>query len=193
MKRQNGLVCGVGISDNGKYKKWENKKDTREYSMWQKMIARCYSDYSNAPTYNNCTVSDEFLSFQTFAEFYNQNKWTDKLLLIPDKDILTHGKAKEYSRDTIVFVDKFINTIFTKRQNYRGDLPIGVGIRKYSSGVIKYIPICSEYGKNIYLGTYFTPQEAFNIYKIEKKDILKKSQICIKKNIQIFQINYIKQ
>ena len=36
MKRQNGLVCGVGISDNGKYKKWVNKKDTREYAMWQK-------------------------------------------------------------------------------------------------------------------------------------------------------------
>ena len=25
MKRQNGLVCGVGISDNGKYKKWVKK------------------------------------------------------------------------------------------------------------------------------------------------------------------------
>ena len=75
MKRQNGLVCGIGISDNGKYEKWKNKKDTREYAMWQKMIARCYYDKSLAkePTYLECTVSSEFLSFQTFAEFYTQN------------------------------------------------------------------------------------------------------------------------
>lgn len=173
MKRQNGLVCGVGVSNNGKYKKWVNHKDTREYSMWQKMIARCYADYGREPTYDGCTVSDEFLYFQTFAEFYTQNKWTDELLLIPDKDILTHGKAKIYSRETILFVDRFINVIFTKRQNHRGDLPIGVSIRKYPNGTTKYVPVCNEYGKSVYLGTYFTPQEAFVKYKEEKERYIK--------------------
>lgn len=175
MKRQNGLVCGVGISDNGKYKKWINKKDTREYAMWQKMIARCYYDKSleKEPTYLECSVSSEFLSFQTFAEFYTQNKWTNDRILIPDKDILSHGKAKIYSRETIVFVDKFINAIFTKRQRFRGNLPIGVGIRKYKSGTIKYVPVCNEYGKCVYLGTYFTPQEAFLKYKEEKERYIK--------------------
>lgn len=173
MKRQNGLVCGVGVSNNGKYKKWVNHKDTREYSMWQKMIARCYANYGREPTYDGCTVSDEFLYFQTFAEFYTQNKWTDELLLIPDKDILTHGKAKIYSRETILFVDRFINVIFTKRQNHRGDLPIGVSIRKYPNGTTKYVPVCNEYGKSVYLGTYFTPQEAFVKYKEEKERYIK--------------------
>lgn len=121
IKRENGKVCGVGISDNGKYQKWVNNKDTREYAMWQKMIARCYYDKNQdrEPTYQGCIVSDEFLSFQTFAEFYNQNKWTDDRKLIPDKDILTHGKSKIYSRDTIVFVDDFIDKIFTRRQRFR--------------------------------------------------------------------------
>ena len=173
MKRCSGLVCGVGISDDGKYQKWVNHKDTREYSMWQKMIARCYADYNRQPTYEDCTVSDEFLHFQTFAEFYNQNKWTDELLLIPDKDILTHGKSKVYSRETILFVDKFINVMFTRRQNHRGNLPIGVSDRKYPSGTIKYVPVCNEYGKCIYLGTYFTPHEAFMKYKEEKERYIK--------------------
>lgn len=173
MKRQSGFVCGVGISDDGKYQKWVNHKDTREYSMWQKMIARCYSDYNKEPTYEGCTVSNEFLYFQTFAEFYSQNKWTDKLLLIPDKDILTHGKSKVYSRDTIVFVDKFINTIFTRRQRFRGDLPIGVTVRRYQSGTIKYVAVCNEYGKCKYLGTYKTPSEAFYVYKKEKERYIK--------------------
>ena len=175
MKRQNGLICGVGISDNGKYKKWVNNKDTRVYAMWQKMIARCYYEKSleKVPTYQECTVSDEFLYFQNFAEFYENNKWTDELVLVPDKDILTHGKTKEYSRDTIVFVDKFINTIFTRRQRFRGDLPIGVTVRKYSSGTIKYVAVCNEYGKCKYLGTYKTPNEAFYAYKNEKEKYIK--------------------
>ena len=173
MKRQSGFVCGIGISDDGKYQKWVNHKDTRVYSMWQKIIARCYADYGRELTYDDCTVSDEFLYFQTFAEFYNQNKWTDELLLVPDKDILTHGKSKVYSRDTILFVDKFINTIFTRRQNHRGNLPIGVSERRYPSGTIKYVPVCNEYGKCIYLGTYFTPQEAFLKYKEEKERYIK--------------------
>lgn len=186
MKRQQGLVCGIGISDEGKYQKWVNHKDTREYAMWQKMIARCYYYDKQTPTYIGCTVSDEFLSFQTFAEFYHENIWTDKLKLIPDKDILTHGKAKVYSRETICFVDKFINTIFTKRQRFRGDLPIGVSTRTYSSGLIKYVAVCNEYGKNKYIGTYTTAHEAFLAYKIEKEKYIKEVAEFYKTNYPQF-------
>lgn len=188
MKRQNGLVCGVGISDDGKYPKWINNKDTREYAMWQKMIARCYYYDKQAPTYIDCTVSDEFLSFQTFAEFYNQNKWTDDRILIPDKDILTHGKAKIYSRENICFVDDFINRIFTKRQRFRGDLPIGVSIRKYPTGLVKYVAVCNEYGKCKYLGTYITPYEAFLVYKKEKERYIKEVANKYKKQFKKFPV-----
>lgn len=186
MKRQNGLVCGVGISDDGKYEKWANNKDTREYAMWQKMIARCYYYDKQEPTYKDCTVSEEFLSFQTFAEFYNQNKWTNDRVLTPDKDILTHGKAKIYSRETICFVDEFINKIFTKRQRFRGDLPIGVSIRKYPTGLIKYVAVCNEYGKCVYLGTFVTPYEAFVAYKKEKERYIKEVANKYKKCFQNF-------
>lgn len=173
---QKGFVCGIGISDDGKYPKRtpDGKKDSREYAMWQKMIARCYYDKSlkKEPTYQDCTVSDEFLSFQTFAKFYEENKWTDELILIPDKDILTHGRTKIYSRDTIVFADKLINTIFTKRQNKRGDLPIGVSIRNYPT-CTKYVATVNKYGKSYYLGLFNTISEAFNAYKTEKEKYIK--------------------
>lgn len=169
------LVCGVGISDDGIYKKYitSEHRNTREYEMWQKMLNRCYkSSKTNNPTYIDCFVSEEFLSFQTFAQFYNENKWCDDKILIPDKDILTHGKAKIYSRDTIVFVDKLINTIFTKRQNERGNLPIGVSYRKYPT-ITKYIAVCNKYNKSVYLGSYFNPHDAFLAYKTEKEKYIK--------------------
>lgn len=83
--------------------------------------------------------------------------------------------------------------MFTRRQNHRGNLPIGVSDRKYPSGTIKYVPVCNEYGKCIYLGTYFTPHEAFMKYKEEKERYIKKLPIIIKTNIQNFLKNFIKQ
>lgn len=169
---ENKLVCGVGISDNGKYQKYVNHKDTREYAMWQKMLARCYYDKAQErqPTYQKCTVEDYLLSFQNFAEFYNENKWTDEFRLSPDKDILCHGKDnKIYSRDTILFVDKDINTLFTRRQNCRGEYPIGIS--KYRS---KYKVVCNDDTKPIYLGLYITVEEAFDVYKKYKESVIRK-------------------
>lgn len=186
------LVCGVGISDDGKYAKYitSEHKNTREYDMWQKMLARCYSSYiqEREPTYKGCTVANELLSFQNFAEFYNQNKWRDDEILIPDKDILTHGKAKIYSKDTICFVNGFINKIFTKRQRFRGDLPIGVSVRNYPTGLVKYVAVCNEYGKCKYLGTYTTPYEAFLVYKKEKERYIKEVANKYKKQFKKFPI-----
>lgn len=171
-KYSNGLVCGVGISDKGKYEKYVNNKDTREYAMWQKMLARCYYDKAQEkqPTYNECTVEDYLLSFQNFAEFYNENKWTNELKLIADKDILCHGKeSKMYSRDTILFVDANINLLLTKRQNHRGEYPIGIS--KYRN---KYKAMCNDKGEAIYLGLFDTPEEAFYEYKRYKEFVIKR-------------------
>ena len=168
----NKLVCGVGISDKGKYEKYVNHKDTREYAMWQKMIARCYYDKALAkqPTYEFCTVEDYLLSFQNFAEFYNENKWTDELKLIADKDILCHGRDdKIYSRDTILFVDANINLLLTRRQNHRGEYPIGIS--KYWN---KYKSMCNDKGERIYLGLFDTPEDAFYEYKKYKESVIKR-------------------
>lgn len=171
-KYSNGLVCGVGISDKGKYPAYVNGKDTREYSMWQKMLARCYYDKSllQQPTYEQCEVSEEFLSFQNFAQFYHDNKWTNELKLIADKDILTHNASKIYSRETILFVDKNINTLFTRRQRFRGDYPIG--ITKYHN---KYKVMCNKNNKPVYLGLYTSINEAFSVYKKFKEDVIKET------------------
>lgn len=169
---KNKLVCGVGISDKGKYKAYVNGKNTREYDMWQKMIARCYYDKAQAkePTYVGCTVENYLLSFQNFCEFFYFNKWGD-LNLSPDKDILCHElDLKIYSRDTILFVDGNINCLFTKRQNHRGEYPIGIS--KYKDN---YKVMCNYKAKPVYLGLYPTIEKAFDTYKQYKEHVIKET------------------
>ena len=86
-----------------------------------------------------------------------------------DKDILCKGN-KVYSRETCIFVPHKINTLFTKSDNSRGENPIGIRLTPFGN----YQVFCHNgYGKEIYLGTYPTKEEAFQIYKQYKEKIIK--------------------
>ena len=88
-----------------------------------------------------------------------------------DKDILCKGN-KIYSRETCIFVPKRINNLLTKRDNDRGDHPIGMSLT--SSG--NYVVQCNNgYGKLDYLGTYSTKEEAFQVYKVYKEKVIKET------------------
>ena len=87
-----------------------------------------------------------------------------------DKDILCKGN-KIYSRDKCIFVPEGINKLFTKCDNARGENPIGASLT--SSG--NYEVRCRNgYGKPVYLGSYSTKDEAFNVYKEYKENVIKK-------------------
>ena len=88
-----------------------------------------------------------------------------------DKDILCKGN-KIYSRETCVFVPQRINLLFTKRDNARGNSPIGT--TPNSSG--NYVAQCCDgNGKKIPLGTYSTKEEAFQVYKQYKEKVIKET------------------
>lgn len=76
-------------------------------------------------TYKECYVCEEWHNFQNFAQWYNENKWTDELPLVPDKDILIKGN-KEYSPNTVLLLDQRLNNLFLSHKKNRGNLPIGV-------------------------------------------------------------------
>ena len=86
-----------------------------------------------------------------------------------DKDILCKGN-KIYSRDKCIFVPQRINSLFVKRGNDRGKDPIGVCLR--SSGNYA-VWCCNEFCGRDYLGTYFTEEKAFQIYKEHKEKVIK--------------------
>ena len=165
---------GKGYLGEGKYKVWENNRDKKEYIIWHSMLQRCYDPkyQKEKPTYKGCKVEEHLLNFQ------NMCKWLDKNyyeipgeIMCLDKDILCKGN-KVYSRNTCIFVPERINLLFVKSNKARGKDPIGVD--QLPSG--NYKAYCNDgYGKNIYLGTYPTKEEAFRVYKNYKENLIKRT------------------
>ena len=156
----------------------ENGERLDSYKCWTDMLKRCYSVKYQAkyPTYIGCRVCDEWLYYSNFKKWYNENYYeinnkTSQL----DKDVLIKGN-KVYSAYTCVFVPNFINKLFTKRQNDRGELPIGVWYnktnKKYQSGLRVFTN-----GKSVkkHLGYFDTIDEAFNAYKQAKENYIKET------------------
>ena len=167
-------VYGVGCIGEGKYKTKENNRITDEYNTWHDMLRRCYDPkyQEKHPSYKGCKVEDYLLNFQHMGKWIENNYYEihgEQMCL--DKDILYKGN-KVYSRETCIFVPQRINKLFTKCDKSRGSNPIGV--IELPSG--NYHVQCNDgNGKRVRLGTYFTKEEAFQIYKKYKEKLIKET------------------
>ena len=146
------------------------------YICWNSMLKRCYSTklQKKYPTYKGCYVSEGWLYYHNFKNWYNENYYEiDGKTSQLDKDILIKNN-KIYSPDTCVFVPKFINTLFIKCQNSRGQYPIGVRYDKTSKKYIARLRVFKD-GKKTrkYLGSFNTVNEAFEAYKKAKEEYIK--------------------
>lgn len=165
-------VCGVGFIGVGDYKTSDgNGKHTKCYITWRNMNERCYDPkfHEKFPTYENCKVCKEWNNYQEFAKWDDENYYevgNEQMML--DKDILCKGN-KIYSPNTCIYVPQFINSLFTKSNKSRGELPIGVT----KNGNRFVAQLNKGTGKPIYLGIYSTPKEAFQAYKIAKEKYIK--------------------
>lgn len=159
-------VYGIGVTGN-KYPAKKNGKDLKEYKLWHGLLERCYCPKSLAskPTYIGCSVSDNFKSYEYFYEWcqeqvgFGNEKWEI------DKDLLVKGN-KVYSEDTCVFLPREINSALTHRKDVDNELPVGVLPVTNST---KYQASIKLDGKTHYLGSFKTPELAFQAYK-EKKE-----------------------
>ena len=91
------------------------------------MIERCYTEKHadiHRAYYGICTICDEWLNFQAFAEWYDKNKYKCDGRLHLDKDIRYPGN-KIYSQETCLLVPQRINMLFMNKSNKRG-LPNGI-------------------------------------------------------------------
>lgn len=177
-------VYGVGYLGEGDYKVSKDKVFNIRYKHWNSMIQRCYDEkyHNKRISYKDCTVCDEWLNYQNFAEWYDNNYYeinNEKMHL--DKDIL-HKNNKIYSPNNCIFVPEHINTLFTKRQNDRGEYPIGVHIHKKTG---HFEARCSTLEGRIYLGVYDTPTQAYKVYKHFKEKYIKKMADFYKDKIPI--------
>ena len=179
----------LGIDKNGNVPKAKEFKDgksvaTWEYLKWKSMLRRCFDNkYKDRyPTYKDVTCCNRWLCFANFLEDFailkNEYNWSADEKLNLDKDIL-HKDNKVYSLENCVLVPDWINSLFTKRDNDRGEYPIGVS---YHKGAKKYQALCSINGKQTRLGLYSTIEQAFNAYKIAKENEIKRiANECVSK------------
>ena len=169
-------VVSVGINTGTYPIRDENGKINKEYSTWNNMLKRCFSEKEKErhKTYKDVHCCSEWLVYDNFYEWAisqsNYNLWKcggNKWHL--DKDIISKGSV--YSGETCCLVPDAVNTLFNKQKRHRGDLPIGV--ERNGSGFMARCrnPFIEE--KKKYLGTYLTPKEAFQAYKEYKEDIIK--------------------
>lgn len=172
-------VQGVGYMGVGKHVASKDYKVTVEYTRWCGMMQRGYSKklHEKHPTYKDCTVCEEWLDFQVFAEWYvNQEGYGKGFEL--DKDILVKGN-KHYSPSTCCLVPAKINSFFTDQSSQSTGLPLGVG--KNPSGT--YSARIYTEGKEIRLGTYKTIDEAVSAFSRAKGNRCKELALMYREDI----------
>ena len=165
-------VYNIGYLGEGRYNASINGKLTKCYKIWNGMLKRCYYPkvIEKRPTYEGGHVHESWHNFQTFSEWVDENYYEiEGQRTELDKDILCKGN-KIYSPSTCVFVPQTINTLFTKRDNCRGDSPIGVVYNKSNKN---YRSLCCVNGKTKHLGCFDTKEEAFEVYKNFKEQYIK--------------------
>lgn len=169
VRKRTKLVYGVGVNDFDGNIKYDHIH-IPPYHTWVEMLKRCYSEEfkKSHTSYKNCTCCDEWKSFNVFKKWFDDpaNGYMDGYCL--DKDILQKGN-KVYSPDTCCFVPNEINVLLCKNDKARGDMPVGVYERKMVNGY-KYVAyINNGIKKHFHLGTFNTPKEAFQAYKLAKE------------------------
>ena len=160
-------VVGVGYFGQGEYTtSWdkERMRNYKNYDLWKSMLLRCYDkkQAEKFPAYVGVTVCEHWHNFQNFAKWF-ENNYIEGFVL--DKDILFKGN-KLYSPETCCFVPVEINALLIKADSKRGDYPIGVV--KVKSG--KYVARIGIEGSMLNKGTFNTPEEAFQAYKVAKEE-----------------------
>ncbi len=159
------VVYGVGYIGDGAYNQADNKT---AYQTWRDMLGRCYCPkyQSQYPTYKGCAVTKNWLNYQNFVAWFDENYRAGYHL---DKDLLVLNN-KIYSPTTCRFVPPAINSLLLDSAAIRGESPQGV-YKTEGSG--RYCSHLKMYGKLVNLGTFSSVEEAFAVYKYHKENYVK--------------------
>lgn len=164
-------LFGVGINDADYMVKpmvCGSRMICKYYVAWKDMLNRCYcSKYQEKhPSYNDCKVCDEWLTFSNFKLWMEKQDWTGKDL---DKDLLIQGN-KTYSPEACLFIPQSINKLLTSRGALRGQYPVGVCYHKATG---KYAAKVWVNGKRKNIGLFDKPDLAHEAYKLHKYAYIK--------------------
>lgn len=124
--------------------------------------------------YANCRLCEEWEDFANFEKFYNDNCRNEDFVL--DKDLLVQGN-RTYGPEYCRFIPHHVNVLFNTHQANRGNLPVGVYFDTTAKRSEPYKATLSFSGRNIALGYFSTPEEAFEVYRKAKLNRVKRVAI----------------
>lgn len=164
------FIYGKGYLGEGKYKAVDSNGSSVTYGKWTNAIMRCYCPESLKirPKYEGCVVSEEWLCYQNFAEWYTTHEFYGCGYEL-DKDLLVRGN-KIYSAKTCCLLPQEINKLIVDSGEQKGEYPIGVSLHHDKSGFISRMS--TDKGEK-YLGFYKTPEEASAVYVEAKEKYVK--------------------
>lgn len=143
----------------------------KDYSVWSAIRQRCYNKNCKDSflAYEGCTMSEDFLVFSKFKEWYNSQIGCDQDGWHIDKDLLVKGN-KVYSAETCVLLPNEINSAIVVHNRGNNNFPMGV---IYNCTKTRYRARIQRKDGWESLGTYDTPEEAFYAYKPVKEAYVK--------------------
>lgn len=163
------LILGVATNSGGKYK--STGKMANAYRAWYGMLRRAYCPkyHAGKPTYVDCSVTEEWLDYQEFANWFEGHEYSNRGYEL-DKDLLLPGN-KIYAPDRCVFVPRELNNLLIDSGAARGQYLQGVSLNKRGNNFRARIVINGKLG---HLGCFDTEQEAYHAYKEAKEANVKR-------------------
>lgn len=165
-------IYNIGYIGEGKY---TYKKYPKIYRIWRAMLQRCYDPYelNRHPSYIDCYVCNEWLCFQNFAKWWEENVYNcNNECMCLDKDILIKGN-KIYSPNTCIIVPERINKLFIRKERKKDkNLPIGVCYYN-NNGLMAKISKTRKDNEIVGVFPLDKPFQAFTCYKQAKENYIK--------------------
>lgn len=177
----NRLLFGLGYLGEGFYKPIRFGKYVPEYQAWYFMLKRCYchKNWKVAPNYIGCTVSVEWLNFQTFASWHCRQKQYGQKGWELDKDLLIKGN-RVYSQETCCLLPKRINLMIAIDRASNSGYPTGV-----SATGAKKKPYRVKVGADGWVGRFGTLEDAVNAYRTVKEASIKEVAVEYKEKLDV--------
>lgn len=145
---------------------WYGKKHPAHHT-WMNMLARCHPG-GRQPTYRGCSVAPEWLSWENFRQWWEDNYIEGWCL---DKDLLVPGN-KVYGPLTCMYVPRQANNFFLDHGAARGSLPQGVR-RDPTCKTNPYMAVVSVgRGRKVSVGHFPTQEAASKAYREAKLKIV---------------------
>ena len=161
------IVCGVGCLGNANSKDYE-----REYSLWVRMLSRCYNPKNHSYKHYGgigVKVSKDWLCFSKFLEDFKTldgySHWINGEKCDLDKDLKQQNVPKNervYSKNTCCILIREQNVYMASRDFHDKSTRKYYGVKQLSEN--KYAVNISIKGKNTYLGTFSDEIVAANVY-----------------------------